>query len=92
MKTRFYNKLYHLYFDLNSNLLESLKDFTLLESNNVYTLESLIKAYTEKCKPNPIEFRFITELYNTNSIGDQETFYNYISDMIFFIRLTPGKD
>lgn len=85
MKERFYKKMYHLYFDLNDSFLESLKEHTLIESDNIYTLESLIKAYTDKCSPGPIEFRFITELYNTNSIGDQVTFYDYISDMLFIL-------
>lgn len=85
MKNRFYKKLYHLYFDLNDGLLTSLKEFTQIESNGLYTLENLLRVYADKCSHGPTELKFITQLHNTQCIGDQEAFYDYISDMIFML-------
>lgn len=86
MKDRFYKKLYALYFSLNDSLLQSLKDFTQEESNGQYTLISLIEVYATTCHHSPVEYRNITMLHNTNSISDLETFYDYISDMLFMIK------
>ncbi len=85
MKDRFYKKLYALYFSLNDVLLQSLKDHAQEESDGKWTLEKLIQIYAATCHHSPLELREITYLKNTKSIADQETFYDYISDMIFLV-------
>lgn len=81
-----YLKLHNLYFSLNDCLLESLQDHTKAESGNKYTLESLIKDYSEKLTSHRKSIiKFTTELNNSNSIADLETFYTFIDDMLFVV-------
>lgn len=85
MKNRFYKKLYYLYFSLNPVFLQSLKDHAKDESEGKYTLEELISIYAANCHHSPQEYKYITMLENTNSISDQESFYDYISDIIYLL-------
>lgn len=81
-----YLKLHNLYYSLNNNLLQSLQDHVKAESGNKYTLESLIKDYSEKQTSHRKSIiKFATELNNSNSITDMETYYDFIDDMLFVV-------
>ena len=85
-----YTALHDLYFSLNEDLLTALKLFTedlsdqLLESGTIYnhyTLESLIKKFSDKYYRD-LNIDELKELKESNSIGCMNDYYDLIEYMI----------
>ena len=81
MKNKLYKAIHDLYFSLNPYLFQDLKSYCLLMSDNLYTLEKLIQAFSVLEITENI-FEYIEELKNNNSIGCMAEYYELINFMI----------